>query len=68
MVSLVNLIGTVLILNFFDKKYKLLDILPIILVYFKVTQFAVLPILLIKICLSHYIAKKTLVTNLRLAL
>jgi hypothetical protein len=65
LVAIVHTIGSVMALHLYDKKHKLIDMLPVLLIYLNTNQYAVLAVVALRLVLSHLIAPNTLIKPLR---
>jgi hypothetical protein len=63
---IVHTVGSVMALHLYNKKHKLIDMLPILLIYTNANEYACLAIVITKLILSYFIAPDTLIKPLRI--
>jgi hypothetical protein len=63
----INIVASWFILYYYDKKYKYIDVLPIILIFMNAHPYACLSIAFIKIIISYILSPISLIRNLRLS-
>lgn len=65
-VAMLHTIGSVITLHMYDKKHKLIDMLPILLIHINTNQYVVLAIVIVRLITSYFIAPNTLIKPLRI--
>jgi hypothetical protein len=53
---LINLLGSIFILHYFNKKYKLIDVFAIIFIFYQIHPYATMSIVLIRIFVSYFLS------------
>lgn len=64
---LFNIIASWFILNYYNKRYKYVDILPLILIFINIHPYVSLSLVFVKIIVSYLLSPVTLIRNLRLS-